>query len=133
MNMMNQSNIGWVVENGSGWNHHKTADVLKEILISDPDALPAVPLGYGVLVAPISDKPFGLRCMLVKVQPRKTEIIDDAEYDDGPDDAAGEEDGWALDRFGMHVKKIYSVKAEHQSSDASRYFIKVMAEQIAKL
>ena len=62
---MKTSNLGWQIRNGSGWNHHKTADVLKQ------KELPEIPTGYGVLVAPISDKPYGLRCALVKVLLRK--------------------------------------------------------------
>ena len=66
METLTNQNIGWQITNGSGWNHHKTADALKEI-----ENLPEVPLGYGVLVAPISDKPFGLRCALVRALPRR--------------------------------------------------------------
>jgi hypothetical protein len=126
MKETNQTVIGWVVQNGSGWNHHKTADVLNDILASEPDTLPTVPPGYGVLVAPISDKPFGLRCALVKVLPRLTEDG----LDDGPD---GEPDGWAWNNFGMEVEKINSCKAEQQSDDDSAYFVRIMREQIAKL
>lgn len=136
MKITNQSNVGWVVVNGSGWNHHKTADALNEILASEPDRLPVVPVGYAVIVAPISDKPFGLRCALVKAQDRNVEIIDGAEYDDGPADGVGEEDDWAssvLDLRSSSVERIHSVKAEQQSDDDSEYFIRVMAEQIAKL
>jgi hypothetical protein len=75
MNVTNDSQIGWVVKNDSGWNHHRTADALSKILATAPDSLPVVPLGYGVLVGPISDKPFGLRCALVKVLPRKTSPV----------------------------------------------------------
>jgi hypothetical protein len=74
-NKMKTQNIGWQVSNGSGWNHHKTADALNSILAAAPDTLPALPLGYGVLVAPISDKPFGLRCALVRELPRKLSPI----------------------------------------------------------
>lgn len=133
MKLTNQSNIGWVVQNGGGWNHHTTADVLKTMLAENADALPALPLGYGVLVAPISDKPFGLRCALVKVLPRITEIVDGEECDDGPDESAGDVDGWAKDYFGFDVERIYSCRTEQQSDDDSAYFIKRMAEEIAKL
>ncbi len=126
------SKIGWVVLNGSGWNHHKTADALDEILASEPDSLPDVPCGYGVLVAPISDKPFGLRCALVKVLARKIEMIDGRPYDDGCEDEDAI-DGWAAERFDMDVERIHSVKCEQQSDDDSQYFIRVMREQIAKL
>ena len=70
--LIDETRIGWLVHNGSGWNHHKTADILNEILASAPDELPAVPNGYAVLVAPVSDKPFGLRCALVEVLSRRT-------------------------------------------------------------
>lgn len=123
MRLTNQSNIGWVVNNGSGWNHHKTADTLLGMTLD----LPTVPVGYGVLVAPISDKPFGLRCAFVKVLPR---ITDDEGLDDGPD---GEADQWAWNVFGMEVERIYSCKAEQQSDDDSAYFIRKMSEEIAKL
>ena len=132
MKITNQSNVGWVVVNGSGWNHHKTADALNEILASEPDSLPTVPVGYAVIVAPISDKPFGLRCALVKAQSRKVGIIDGQEYDNGPADDAGDEDDWAsnvLDLRGSSVERIHSVKAEQQSDDDSQYFIRVMREQ----
>lgn len=136
MKITNDSNVGWVVVNGSGWNHHKTADALNEILASEPDRLPVVPVGYAVIVAPISDKPFGLRCALVKAQARKVDIIEGQEYDDGLADGVGEEDDWAssvLDLHSSSVERIHSVKAEQQSDDDSEYFIRVMAEQIAKL
>lgn len=133
MKITNQTNAGWLIMNGSGWNHHKTADALETMLAESPDTLPAVPLGYAVLVAPISDKPFGLRCALVKAQDRKVEIIDGREYDDGPADDAGEQDQWAYNEFGCEVERIHSVKAEQQSDDDSAYFIRIMAEQIAKL
>ena len=71
MKITNQTNIGWVIINGSGWNHHKTADALEAMLAEAPDSLPIVPTGYAILVAPISDKPFGLRCALVKALPRR--------------------------------------------------------------
>jgi hypothetical protein len=136
MKMTNQTNMGWVVINGSGWNHHKTADVLNEILAESPDTLPVVPVGYAVVVAPISDKPFGLRCALVKAQARKVDIIDGQEYDDGPAEDAGDEDAWAseaLDLRSSSVERIHSVKTEQQSDDDSASFIRVMREQIAKL
>jgi len=133
MKLTNKSNIGWVVNNGSGWNHHQTADTLNNLLAESPETLPAVPVGYGVLVAPISDKPFGLRCALVKVMSRKMELIDGVEYDDGPADDAGEQDQWSYNQFGMEVERIYSCKEEQQSSDASEYFIRQISEQIAKL
>jgi hypothetical protein len=66
-------NIGWIIKNGSGRNDHKTARVLIDMLASDPSKLPQVPDGYGVLVAPISDKPLGLRCALVRLCERKIE------------------------------------------------------------
>ena len=134
MKLTNDSKIGWVVQNGSGWNRHKTADALETMLAENPDSLPALPFGYGALVAPISDKPFGLRCALVKVLPRITEIVDGEECDDGPDESAGDVDGWAKDCFGFDaVERIYSCKAEQQSDDDSAYFIKRMSEEIAKL
>ena len=91
-----------------------------------PDTLPTVPVGYAVLVAPISDKPFGLRCALVKAQDRKVDIIDGAEYDDGPADGAGEQDVWAYNVFGCDVERIASCKAEQQGDDDSAYFIRKM-------
>jgi hypothetical protein len=136
MKITNKTNAGWIILNGSGWNHHKTAAALEAILADAPETLPVVPVGYAVIVAPISDKPFGLRCALVKAQARKVEIIDGAEYDDGPADGADDEDEWAssvLDLRSSSVERIYSAKAEQQSDDDSAYFIRVMAEQIAKL
>ena len=133
MKITNQTNAGWIVINGSGWNHHKTADALEAILAEAPETLPPVPVGYAVIVAPISDKPFGLRCALVKSQSRKVEIIDGVEYDDGPANGAGEQDGWAYNTLGCEVERIHSVKAEQQSEDDSEYFIRVMAEQLAKI
>lgn len=136
MKITNQTNSGWIVINGSGWNHHKTADALNAILADSPETLPTVPLGYAVVIAPISDKPFGLRCALVKAQERKIDIIDGQEYDDGPADGVGEEDSWAADVLDLRsssVERIHSVKAEQQSDDDSAYFIRIMAEQIAKL
>ena len=133
MKITNETNAGWIITNGSGWNHHKTANALDAILADAPETLPTVPVGYAVLVAPISDKPFGLRCALVKAQARKVEIIDGAEYDDGPADDAGEQDQWAWNTFGCEVERIHSVKAEQQSDDDSQYFIREMAAQIAKL
>lgn len=133
MKLTNKSIIGWVVNNGSGWNHHKTADALNDMLAESPESLPPVPAGYGVLVAPISDKPFGLRCALVKVMPRKMELIDGVEYDDGPADDAGEKYQWAWNTFGMEVVRLYSCKEEQQSSDSSAYFIRQITEAIAKL
>ena len=73
MYITNQTNAGWIIYNGSGWNHHKTADALNAILADSLESLPVVPVGYAVLVAPISDKPLGLRCALVKVLARKME------------------------------------------------------------
>lgn len=58
----------WNIRNGSGWNHHKTVDALRAL---DKAERPSVPKGYAVLVAPISDKPLGLRCALVKECGRK--------------------------------------------------------------
>jgi hypothetical protein len=133
MKITNQTNAGWIILNGSGWNHHKTADSLEAMLAEAPDSLPTVPVGYAVIVAPISDKPFGLRCALVKAQSRRVEIIDGAEYDDGPADDAGEQDQWAWNTFGFEVERIHSVKSEQQSNDGSAYFIRVMTEQISKL
>jgi len=136
MKITNQTNAGWIILNGSGWNNHKTAEALKTMLAEAPDSLPQVPFGYAVIVAPISDKPFGLRCALVKAQARKVEIIDGAEYDDGPADDAGDEDEWAANAIGLRsssVERIHSVKAEQQSNDDSQYFIRVMSEQLAKL
>ncbi|MDE2019386.1 MAG: hypothetical protein KGJ13_03495 [Patescibacteria group bacterium] len=133
MKITNQTNAGWIVINGSGWNHHKTADVLNGILADSADTLPIVPIGYAVLVAPISDKPFGLRCALVKAQARKVEVIDGVDYDDGPAEGAGEMDQWAFNVFGCEVERIHSVKEEQQSEDASQYFIKVISEQLLKL
>lgn len=120
-------NIGWQISNGSGWNNHKTADALNELLATTPDELPAVPLGYGVLVAPISDNPFGLRCALVKLLPR---ITDEEGYDDGCD---GEADDWAADNFRMDVERVASCKCEQESDDDSSYFIKKMREAIAAI
>ena len=119
-----------MITNGSGWNNHRTASALNNMLADSAEHLPTVPNGYAVLVAPISDKPFGLRCALVKVLPRFTEVIDGVEYDDGAD---GEEYGWAVDSFHLGCEKIYSIMTEQQDEDSSAYFIKVMAEQIAKL
>lgn len=62
--------MSWNIQNGSGWNHHKTVDSLRSL---GAEALPEAPEGYAVLVAPISDKPFGLRCALVKICGRKLE------------------------------------------------------------
>ena len=120
-------NIGWKVINGSGWNHHKTADALNELIATTPDEIPTVPPGYGVLVAPISDKPFGMRCALVKLLPR---ITDEEGNDDGCD---GEADAWAADNFQMDVKRVTSFKCEQQSDDDSSYFLKKMREAIASL
>jgi hypothetical protein len=113
------SNIGWVVQNGSGWNYHKTAVALNAMLIEFPDDLPPVPKGYAVLVAPISDKPLGLRCALVKGLDNNQ---DNQEYD-----------AWAAETFGCEVQKIGSCKCEYQQDDDSQYFMKIMAEQISKL
>lgn len=136
MKITNQTNAGWIVINGSGWNNHKTADALDAILADAPERLPTVPLGYAVVIAPISGKPFGLRCALVKAQERKIDIIDGQEYDDGPADGVGQEDSWAADVLDLRsssVERIHSVKAEQQSDDDSAYFIRIMIEQIAKL
>ena len=108
----------------------------KFLTIEDARSLPTVPVGYAVIVAPISDRPFGLRCALVKAQDRKVVIIDGAEYDDGPAEDAGEEDDWAsnvLDLRSSSVERIHSVKAEQHYDNDSKYFIREMAEQIAKL
>lgn len=59
------ANHGWKVSNGSGWNNHRTAAVL-----SDRRTFPRVPHGYAVVCGPISDKPLGLRCALVRELPR---------------------------------------------------------------
>jgi len=136
MKITNKSNVGWVVVNGSGWNHHKTADALNELVANEPDSLPVVPFGYAVFVAPISDKPFGLRCALVKAQARKVDVIDGAEYDDGPAEDAGDEDEWASGALDLHsssVERIFSCKEEQQYRDSSEYFIRQIREQIAKL
>jgi len=121
------TNIGWVVHNGSGWNHHITADILNEMLASSPDELPVVPPGYGVLVAPISDKPFGLRCALVKIIPRFT---DEEGVDDGCD---GHVNGWVSDRFGLDAEIIKSARTEQQSDDESQFVISIMRKAIALL
>lgn len=133
MKITNETNAGWIITNGSGWNHHKTADALEAILADAPETLPTVPVGYAVLVAPVSDKPFGLRCALVKAQARKVEIIDGQEYDDGPADDAGEQDQWAWNTFGCEVERIHSCKEEQQSSDSSAYFIRQITDALAKL
>ena len=127
--MKNTENLGWQIINGSGWNRHATASALETTLRESPDDLPTVPNGYAVLVAPISDKPFGLRCELVKVLPR---LIVDGD-DDGPDESEGEVDQWALDNFKIEAMKICGVREEQQSQDASRYFINKIADQIALL
>jgi hypothetical protein len=131
MKTTNQTKIGWVVRNGSGWNNHQTAKSLEGILAESPETLPDVPVGYAVLVAPISDRPFGLRCALVKVQSRKIDIIDGVEYDDGP--AAGETDRWADEQFGIEVERIHSFKTEQQSEDSSQDFIRAITERLSKL
>jgi hypothetical protein len=137
MKITNQTKIGWVVRNGSGWNNHQTAKSLDAILDESPETLPDVPVGYAVLVAPISDRPFGLRCALVKIQARKIDIIDGAEYDDGVADDAGETDRWAEEQFGFDVERIHSVKTTQQSEDSSEYFIasifRAITEQLAKI
>ncbi len=119
--------LGWIVHNGSGWNHHRTADTLEQLLAADPEALPAVPVGHAVLVAPLSDKPLGLRCALVKILPR---ITDDAGYDDGCD---GEADAWAVENFRIDGVRLASCRCDQQSDDDSGYFIKKMREAIAKI
>ena len=120
-------NIGWRISNGSGWNHHKTADVLNNILATTSNELPDVPSGYCVLVAQISDKPLGLRCALVKLLPR---IIDEEGLDDGCD---GEADSWVYNNFHLDAEIIGSCKCEEQSDDRSRYFINKMRVVIAAL
>lgn len=71
---MKLRNASWIVKNGSGWNKHKTADTLTALLADeDAETLPQVPAGYAVIVAPISDKPLGLRCALVRELERKME------------------------------------------------------------
>ena len=121
---------GWIIQNGSGWNHHRTVDTLNTILVDGPERLPAVPDGYGVLVAPISDKPLGLRCAFVKLLPR---ITDEDGYDDGYDENAGEADAWAADHFHLDVERLYSCLEDEQSEDSTAYFIRKMQEQIAKI
>ena len=130
MKLTKDTNIGWQIHNGSGWNNHETARKLSSM---NDGSLPTVPLGYGVLVAPLSDKPFGLRCALVKVQARKIDIINGVEYDDGPANDAGETYDWAYNRFGYEVERLYSVFCEQQEHDDSQYFIAVMKKQIANL
>jgi hypothetical protein len=127
MKITPETNAGWIVQNGSGWNHHKTADALNNMLAEFPDDLPVVPLGYAVLVAPISDKPLGLRCALVKGLPR---IIDADGYDDG---CEGDYDSWAYENFGCEVERIGSCRCDQQNDNDSQYFMKIMAEQISKL
>jgi len=83
MKITNESNVGWVILNGGGWNNHATAKALNEIAADAPDQLPAVPPGYAVLVAPISDKPMGLRCALVKALPRLTSPVVSFKNSDG--------------------------------------------------
>jgi hypothetical protein len=62
------SNHGWIIRNGSGWNHHRTIDTLQK-----RRTWPRVPKGYAVVCGPISDKPLGIRCALVRELPRKME------------------------------------------------------------
>lgn len=83
MKLTQQSNIGWMILNGSGWNHHRTADALLDAKTPD------VPRGYAVCVAPISDKPFGLRCALVRLLPRKMEPSINIHFAAGNYDFAG--------------------------------------------
>ena len=130
MKITNQTNAGWIIVNGSGWNSHKTAGTLEAMLADAPETLPTVPPGYAVLVAPISDRPFGLRCALVKALARKVEVIDGQEYDDGPNDNAGEQDQWAWNTFGCEVERLYSCKEYEQSCDSSAYFIARITEVI---
>lgn len=89
--------------------------------------LPAIPLTYRVLVAPISDKPFGLRCALVKFfsHATSTKICDD--------DFDGEKDEWAFDKFGVEVERIYSCKTENPANDDSEYFFAKINEALKQL
>lgn len=123
-----QTLLGWIINNGSGWNHHKTADALLDLLASSPDELPAVPVGHAILVAPISgDKPFGLRLMLVKVLPR---ITDEDGCDDGCD---GDRNEWAAEYFRIDAERIASCTCEQPSDDDSAYFMRKAREYLKAL
>lgn len=99
--MTTTTKMQWTVNNGSGWNHHITADRLSEMLAQSPEDLTESPVGYEVCVAPVSDKPLGLRCALVRVLPRKMAATIDyhvaaGNYVDAPNYralSAGESDG----------------------------------------
>ena len=125
---LTEQNLGWQIRNGSGWNHHETAATLETMLHADK--LPAVPIGYGVLVAPISDKPLGLRIALVKVLPRKTGEVDGEILDDGPD---GEPWQWAWNAFHVEVERIDAVTEDQQKNDNGTWAARKMAAAIKAL
>lgn len=121
---MKKLETGWQIRNGSGWNRHETA---RSLQTNSAIHAMVIPSGYAVLVAPISDKPLGLRCALVRELPRKT---DEDGLDDGPD---GEIYDWARDNFGVEVERVYSCTVDSQSEDSSAYFIRKTSEAIAKI
>lgn len=121
-----KGNHGWIVVNGSGWNRHATADSLEQ-----REDLPEVPAGYAVIVAPVSrEKPFGIRCALVRVLPRHEELVDGQWYDDGAD---GEPWPWARDASELDAEKLHSVAEDQQDSDASEFFIERMRKAIREI
>ena len=127
----NEAVHGWLVNNGSGWNNHSTARVLQDMVVTQEE-LPQPPPGYAVLVAPVSDKPLGLRCALVRVLPQNEEVVGGSWCNDG----CAEEDkasAWASREFKLDAEIVSKCGEESADSDASAFFIKRMTQAIAQV